>query len=65
MAQPHQSDFCLCMSADELKMILSALSAYSHNSDYVELVKRLHHQIGASDPSGCSESHGPTRSLAG
>lgn len=57
-------DFCLWINADELKMILSALNAYSHNTDYVELVRRLNHQIGSSDVPGASCPRPTTRSLA-
>lgn len=64
MNKPQSGDFCLWINADELKMILSALNAYSHNTDYVELMRRLNHQIGASDVLGASCARPTTRSLA-
>lgn len=46
MTKTHPSpDLSLRMTANDLQLILSALDAYSHNKDYVELVDRLSQQM--------------------
>ncbi|MGZ3215998.1 hypothetical protein [Paracoccus sp. T5] len=45
----NQQEFSLrpCVSEKDLKMILSAVGAYSHNTEYRDLRDRLQHQAAA------------------
>ena len=36
-----QRNLRACVSADDLKLILSAVGAYAHNREYRELIERL------------------------
>jgi hypothetical protein len=44
---PNSADLCLRMTAEDLQLIMSALDAYSHNKDYVDLLDRLAQQLPA------------------
>ena len=43
----QQADLRPCVSAKDLMMILSAIGAYSHNTEYRDLRDRLQHQAVA------------------